>query len=89
MRFSIVAAAFTAFAGITTAQVNADAICQTLDLLTNQANGLIGQVNSLNLVNAPLALIGQGPLPVSFPDYTSHACFTCETTVSNKLYSFN
>jgi len=63
MRFSIVAAAFTAFAGVTTAQLSADAICQTLDALTTQANGLVQQVNSLNLLNAPLALIGQGPLP--------------------------
>lgn len=64
MRFSVVAT-LAAFAGVTTAQISADAICQTLDLLTADVNGLIGQAQSLTILNAPLALVGQGPLPVS------------------------
>ena len=79
MRFSIVAAAFTVFAGVTTAQLSADAICQTLDALTTQANGLVQQVNSLNLLNAPLALIGQGPLPVSSQIKQYISRLTCST----------
>lgn len=64
MRISVVTA-LAVFAGVTTAQVNADAICQTLDTLTANVNGLIGQAQSLSILNAPLALVGQGPLPVS------------------------
>ncbi|EON99218.1 putative uvi-1 protein [Phaeoacremonium minimum UCRPA7] len=63
MRISVVTA-LAVFAGVTTAQVNADAICQTLDTLTANVNGLIGQAQSLSILNAPLALVGQGPLPV-------------------------
>ena len=79
---SAVALAIPALAALTPAQ-----IVSNIEMITQKSMALQAPANTITLVNAPLLLIGQGPLPkiiAGFSDIVSElaAKFNCEGTVS-------
>jgi len=67
MRFSLLqsAAAGLALCAGALAQLTAPEVVTNIQILTAKSQALQAPANSINIVNGPLIIIGQGPFPVS------------------------
>jgi len=67
MRFSILQTAVAGLALCTSAiaQLTAPEVVRNIRTLTMKSQDLQAPANSINLVNTPLIIVGQGPFPVS------------------------